>query len=95
MEVPSHADRLVVEGSIDTGGGAMKKRKAKILSVGTVAALVAAGLLAAVAMAWPQAQARPQQRHQEPRPAQVQQPALVPGQLPGGGPTQSDLNFAE
>jgi hypothetical protein len=95
MEVPSATGRRVNEGSIDTGGGAMKKRQAKVLSVGTVAALVAAGLLTAVAMAWPQAQARPQQRQQQPRPAQVQQPAQVPQQLPGGGPTQSDLNFAE
>ena len=69
--------------------------KAKVLSVGLVTALVAAGLLAAVAMAWPQAQARSpqqqQQRQQQSQPARAPQPA----ELPVGGPTESALNYAD
>ena len=91
MEGLPATNRLVDEGSIDTGGGAMK---AKVLSVGLVTALVAAGLLAAVAMAWPQAQARSpqqQQQRQQSQPARAPQPA----QLPVGGPTESALNYAD
>ena len=72
----------------------MKTRKTKILSAVLVAAVVAAGLLAAVAMAWSQPQPRAVQQ-QRPQTAQSPQQAQVPQPLPGGGPTQSDLNFAE
>ena len=73
----------------------MKTRKTKTLSAVLVAALVAAGLLAAVAMAWSQPQPRAVQQQQRPQTAQSPQQAQVPQPLPGGGPTQSDLNFAE
>jgi hypothetical protein len=69
----------------------MKTNKAKVLSLLLVTAFAAAGLLAAVAMAWPQPQARSLPQRQPP-PTQPMQPAEP---LPGGGPTQSDLNFAE
>ena len=70
----------------------MKTRKTRILSAVVVAALVAAGLLAAVAMAWSEPQPRSLQQQQRPQTAQVPQPAEM---FPSGGPTQSDLNFAE
>ena len=69
----------------------MKTNKAKVLSLLLVTAFAAAGLLAAVAMAWPQPQAR--SLPQRLRGLHRLRRRWLP--LPGGGPTQSDLNFAE
>jgi hypothetical protein len=81
MEVLPDSDRLV-----DTPrGGAMTTRKVKVLARALVTALVAAGVLAAVAMAWPQSEARPlEQQQRQPQPAE---------ELPVGGPTESALNY--
>ena len=74
----------------------MKTTKAKVLAVLLVTGLAAAGVLAAVAMAWPQSQPRslqqPQQR-QQPQRQQAQVPQ--PEQPLVGGSSQGTLYFPE
>ena len=71
----------------------MKTTKAKFLAVLLVTALAAAGVLAAVAMAWPQSQPRSLQQPQQPQRQQAQVPQ--PEQPLVGGSSQGTLYFPE
>ena len=80
----------------------MKTKQAMVLSILLLTALVAASLLAAVAMAWPESQPRslqrrPQPQHaQLPQQAQLPQPAQLPAELlPVGGASQAALHLPQ
>ena len=71
----------------------MKTTKAKFLAVLLVTSLAAAGVLAAVAMAWPQSQPRSLQQPQQPQRQQAQVPQ--PEEPLVGGSSQGTLYFPE